>query len=174
MKRFTEDDERPSIPKYIPSWEGHHSDIFKKYPIAMIMPHPRYTMHTSTDAKDSFTNDITDHRVLIDGYYYWIARVNSVDAEARGIKNNDLIRLYNDRGSVICAAQVGERTPPGIIHSYEACADYDPIGTPGASDSIDKSGCVNILSPKRTTTRTANGMANNSCLVEFEKWEGSL
>jgi trimethylamine-N-oxide reductase (cytochrome c) len=25
------------------------------------------------DGKDSFLNDIPDHRVLVDGYYYWDA-----------------------------------------------------------------------------------------------------
>jgi len=174
LKRFAEqvdDEDRPPIPKYIPSWEGHHSELFKKYPIALVMPHPRFSMHTSADAKDSFNNDVRDHRMLVDGYYYWVARVNSVDARARGVKNNDLIRLFNDRGSVICCAQVCERVGPGTVHSYESCADYDPIGTPGASDSIDKSGCVNILSPSRTVGKNAFGMANNSCLINFEKWE---
>ena len=171
LKFFTEDEDRPPIPKYIPSWEGHHSELYEKYPIAMVSPHPRFSLHTMADAKDSFINDIRDHRMLIDGYYYWVARVNSVDAEKRGVKNNDLIRLFNDRGSVICCAQVGERVAPGILHSYESCGDYDPIGTPGASDSIDRSGCVNILSPGRTITRTSSGMANNSCLIDFEKWE---
>ena len=36
------------------------------------------------DGKDTWINDIKDHRVLIDGYYYWIIRINSKDAaEAR-------------------------------------------------------------------------------------------
>ena len=57
-----------------------------KYPLQLIMPHPRYTFHTHNDAKDSWTNEIKDHRVLhADGRYYWIMRLTSKDAAARGI-----------------------------------------------------------------------------------------
>ena len=171
LKRFTEDPDRPALPKYIPSWEGHHSELFGTYPLALVTPHPRYSMHTMMDGKDSFINDIPDHRVLVDGYYYLVARVNTVDAAARGVKEGDLIRLYNDRGSVLCCAQVGQRVPPGVVHAYESSSDYDPIGTPGEVSSIDRAGCVNILTPKRPMSKTASGMANNSCLIEFEKWE---
>ena len=117
-------------------------------------------------------NDIKDHRVLIDGHYYWIIRLNSVDAAARGIKAGDLVRAFNDRGSVILVAQVTERVPPGTIHSYESCGDYQALGEPGHSPDI--SGCVNILTPKRYITPTSTAMANNSCLIQVEKWDGSV
>ncbi|NTV51601.1 MAG: hypothetical protein HGA76_01105, partial [Candidatus Firestonebacteria bacterium] len=32
------------------------------------------------------------------GHRYWIMRLNTKDAEARGIKEGDLIRAFNDRG----------------------------------------------------------------------------
>ena len=78
--------------------------------------HPRFSFHTMGDGKDSWINDIK-HRVLIDGYYYWIVRLNPKDAEARGIRENDLVKAFNDRGAVICAAQVTERVRPGTVHS---------------------------------------------------------
>jgi anaerobic selenocysteine-containing dehydrogenase len=102
--------------------------------------------------------------VEIDGYHYWIARLNPIDAAARGIKNHDLVRLYNDRGAVICAAVISERVRPGTVHSYESSAVYDPLGTPGESD--DRGGCVNILTPSRMQIRRSHSTAANSCLVE--------
>jgi trimethylamine-N-oxide reductase (cytochrome c) len=168
------DPERPVMgPQYIPSWEGHRTKkLYKKYPLQLIMPHPRYSFHTHNDAKDSWTNEIKDHRVLHpDGRYYWIMRVSATDAEARGIKDGDLVRAFNDRGSVILSSQVTERMRPGVVHSYESCAEYDPIGEPG--ESTDRGGCVNVLSPSRFITPTSSGMANNSCLVQIEKWHGS-
>ncbi len=48
-----------------------------------------------------------------DGHYYWIMRLNSKDAAARGIKDGDLIRAFNDRAEVILVAHVTERIPPG-------------------------------------------------------------
>jgi molybdopterin guanine dinucleotide-containing S/N-oxide reductase-like protein len=168
-----DDAERPIIPKYIPSWEGHHTtDLYSKYPLQLISPHPRFSFHTMGDAKDSWLNEVKDHRILIDGYYYWIFRINSKDAETRGIEDNDLVRVFNDRGVVICAAQVTERVPPGTVHSYESCADYDPLGIPG--ESADRAGCINLLTPDRYITKHSSGQAPNSCLVEVAKFEGEI
>ena len=125
------------------------------------------------DAKESWLNEVKDHRVLKDdGHYYWIVRINSNDAETRGIEENDLVKVFNDRGAVICAAQVTERLPPGTVHSYESCADYVPLGKPG--ESADIAGCINILTPSRFITKDSSDMAPNSCLVEVEKYGGEL
>ena len=169
LRRFDpKDEERPLIPKYIHSWEGHHTaGLYEKYPLQLISPHPRFSFHTMGDGKDSIVNDVKDHRVLIDGYFYWIIRMNRKDAEDRGIQMNDLVRVFNDRGAVICAAQLTERVPPGTVHSYESCADYDPVGKPG--ESADRRGCINILTPGRYISKNACGMAPNSCLVQIVK-----
>ena len=169
----TVDSERPALgPQYIASWEGHRTeDLVAKYPLQLISPHPRFSFHTMGDAKDSWTNEIKDHRHLHeDGGYYWIVRMSSADAAIRGISDGDLVRAYNGRGSVILAAQVTERLPSGTVHSYESCADYEPLGAPG--ESPDRAGCVNILTPDRFITPTSTGMASNSCLIEVERWEG--
>jgi trimethylamine-N-oxide reductase (cytochrome c) len=170
LKRFDPDDpERPVISKYIPSWEGHHTtELFAKYPLLLISPHPRFSFHTMGDGKDSIVNDVKDHRVLIDGYYYWIVRINSKDAASRNISSNDLVKVHNDRGAVVCAAQVTERLPEGTVHSYESAADYVPVGEPGHSP--DRGGCINQLTPGRTIIKKSHGVASNSCLVQIEKW----
>jgi len=154
-------------PQFIPSWEGHHTEeLVGRYPLQLVSPHPRFSFHTMGDGKASWTDDITDHRVLIDGHHYWILRLNGRDAEARGIADGDLIRAFNDRGEVILAAQVTERVGPGTVHCYESSADYIPLGEPG--HSADTAGCINILTPKRFVTPTSTGMAPNSCLIQVE------
>jgi len=170
----TVDPERPAMgPQYIPSWEGHATaDLYAKYPLQLVSPHPKFSFHTMGDAKDSWMNEVKDHRILKDdGNHYWIMRINTKDAARRSIGDGDLVRAFNDRGSVILAAQVTERVPPGTVHSYESCADYLPLGEPGRSPDI--AGCVNILTPKRHITPTSIGMANNSCLVELERWQAA-
>jgi anaerobic selenocysteine-containing dehydrogenase len=174
LKRFYETDgedpERPVMgPQYLTSWEGHHTEeLFGKYPLAMVSPHPRYTFHTIGDSKGSWSNEIKDHRMPVGGHHYWIMRLNSQDAAARGIADGDLIRAFNDRAEVILAAQVTERVPPGVVHSYESCGDYLPLGEPGYS--ADTAGCINMLTSKRFVTPTSPGQAPNSCLVQVEKW----
>ncbi|MDP6426805.1 MAG: molybdopterin-dependent oxidoreductase [Rhodospirillales bacterium] len=171
LKKFGQDPGRPPLNKYIPSWEGPHAkELYRTYPLQMITPHPRFSFHTQADGKDSFLNNIADHRVLIDGYHYWIIRLNPKDAAARGIKTDDLVKAHNDRGAVICAARLTERLPAGTVHSWESSAIYDPLGEPGYS--ADRGGCVNLLTPKRMETEMTHAAAYNSCLIEVEKWDG--
>jgi molybdopterin guanine dinucleotide-containing S/N-oxide reductase-like protein len=172
LKAFGKDPERPPLNKYIPSWEGRRStDILVRFPLQLISPHPRYSFHTHQDGKDSFVNDIPEHRVCVDGWYYWIARIHPEDARRRGIKHHDLIRLFNDRGSVICAAVVTDRIQPGVIHACESSAVYAPAGTGAASD--DHGGCINTLTSKRYQTELTNASAPNSCLIEVELFKPS-
>ena len=165
------DEERPPLPRYIESWEGHETkELTAKYPLQMITPHPRHSYHTHHDNKTLWLNDIPQHRVKKDGYDWWPIRIHSSDARARGIKRDDIVKVYNDRGAVLCIAQVTERVRPGLVHSYESSARYDPL-EPGKAGSIDRGGCMNLLTPSRMVSKNAPGMANNSCLVEVCRWE---
>jgi trimethylamine-N-oxide reductase (cytochrome c) len=169
LKAFAPDDpERPPLPQYIPSWEGPHTtELVAKYPLQLLTPHPRYSFHTHSDGKDSFINDIEDHRTWVDGYYYWNIRLNPEDAEARGIKAKELVKVFNDRGEVICAAQITARIRPGVAHGYESSATYDPVGEPGHSP--DRGGCLNLLTPSRNIIKNSHSTASNSCLIQVEK-----
>jgi trimethylamine-N-oxide reductase (cytochrome c) len=170
LKRFV-DPERPPIVKYEPSWEGPHSgELFERYPLQLLTPHSKYSYHTQGDGKDSFLLNIEDHRVNVDGYYYWIMRLNTEDAAERGIKKHDLVKVYNDRGAVICAALPTQRLPRGVCHGYESSAVYDPMGEPGKS--IDRGGCLNLLTPERTQTKTTHSLAGANALVQIEPWDG--
>jgi len=172
LKQYFPDDEgRPVVPRYIPSWEGHHTtELFEKYPLALMSPHPRMSFHCHYDKHTDWLNDIPVHRIKKDGHPWWPARINPVDAAARGINTNDIVRLYNDRASVLCIAMVTPRIRPGVIHSYASAAHYDPL-QPGDPTSIDRGGCVSILTPARMMSRNVPGMTPNSCLIEIEKWE---
>ena len=136
-------------------------------PLALQLPYLTYG-----DGKNSTLNDIDDHRVTIDGYSYWVMRVNPQDARARGVKHHDLIRIHNDRGSVVCVADVSPLVGPGVCKSYESSAEVDFFDDPRYG-RVDRGGCVNVLTPRRPQVKNTDGMASNSCLVEFEPWVSS-
>jgi molybdopterin guanine dinucleotide-containing S/N-oxide reductase-like protein len=164
------DEERPPVPRYIPSWEGHTSKLARKYPLQLISPHPRFSYHTQHDVHVPWLADIPGHRISRDGYDWQVIRIHPVDAGARGIRNEDIIKIYNDRGAVLGIAQVTERIRPGVIHSYESSIKYDPL-EPGKPGSVDRGGCMNQLTPSQMMSKNVAGMAPNSCLVEISKWE---
>ena len=125
---FPDDEERPPMPRYIPLYEGHETTgLVDKYPLILMTPHAKYSYHTHQDNKILWLNDIRQHRIVKDGYAYWPMRMNPVDAEARGIKDGDIVMVYNDRAKVLGVALVTERCRPGLVHSYQAGAKYDPL-----------------------------------------------
>ncbi|HEY7460166.1 MAG TPA: molybdopterin-dependent oxidoreductase [Xanthobacteraceae bacterium] len=172
LKRFS-DPERPPIVKYAPSWEGVHSrELYERYPLQLLTPHSKYSFHTQGDGKDSFLLNVEDHRVKVGNYYYWIIRLNQDDAAERRIKKHDLVKVHNDRGAVICAALPTQRLPRGVCHGYESAAIYDPMGEPGKS--VDRGGCLNLLTPERTQTKSTHSLAGSNALVEIELWDGRV
>ncbi len=171
-EHFPDDQERPVEVNYLEPWEGFQApELSEKYPIVLETPHMRFSYHTHYDNKSPWMDEIPAHRGVVDGYAYWPIRMNPVDADERGIKNRDLVKVYNDRGAVICIAYVTERMKPGCMMAYQAGAKYDPL-QPGVDKSIDRGGCMNLLTPSRLVSKNAPGMVSNSVNIEVEKWEG--
>jgi trimethylamine-N-oxide reductase (cytochrome c) len=134
----------------------------------MIATHSRYSFHTNVDGKGSFTNDLEDHRVRIDGHAYWVLRLSVHDAAARGIFHHSLVKVFNDRGAVICAADVSPLVAPGVVKSFESSAEFEPVEING--EVVDIGGCMNSLTPSRTQVQGTSSMSPNSCLVQVLRW----
>ena len=90
--------------------------------------------------------------------------MNPKDAAERGIKNGDIVKIYNERGIVLGGAFVTERIMPGAV-SMDHGARYDPI-VPG---EIDRGGAINTLTPRGTISKNATGMVAEGFLVEVER-----
>lgn len=94
--------------------------------------------------------------------------INSLDAEAHGIKTGDLVRVYNQRGQVLAGAKVTDGIKQGsVCIAQGAWLDLDP------NTGICKNGNVNVLSPDMPSSRLANGCAANSALVRIEKYSAT-
>jgi len=172
LKRGAKDNpDRPAMNKYTTSWEGlNTTELVEKYPLQLLMGHPRYSFHTFGDGKNTLINDIDEHRVLIDGYHYWTIRINPLDAEKRNIKQHDLVRAYNNRSAVVFAADVSPMVGEGMIKTYESSALIDLIEGDGPKGFVDRAGCANLLTPTKSQQKGMDGMASNSCLVELTAW----
>ena len=173
LKRHTANNpDRPAVNRYIPSWEGRQTkELVDKYPLQMLATHSRYSFHTGSDGKNSFINDVPDHRVRVAGHDFWVLRLAPGDAAARGIAKHDLVKVYNGRGAVICAADISQMVVPGVVKSFEASAEFKLIEVNG--EQVEIGGCLNILTNSRPQVRGTSAMAPNSCLVEVEKWQGA-
>ena len=95
-------------------------------------------------------------------------KINREDAMARAIRDGDIVRLYNDRGSCLCGAIVSDDIMKGVvIVSTGAWFDHDTGGTSGLTCHH---GNTNVLTPDVGTSKLAQGPAAHSCLINLEKW----
>ncbi|OGB50543.1 MAG: pyrogallol hydroxytransferase large subunit [Burkholderiales bacterium RIFOXYD12_FULL_59_19] len=171
LRKIEKDDpDRPAVNRYIPSWEGSHTtELFSKYPLQLITSHPPFSFHTFNDGKSSQINTIKDHRIEVDGYQYWVLRMSNDEAAKRGLVQHDLVKVYNDRAAVICAVDIAPLMGPGQVKAWESCAQLDLMETP--EGLVERAGCMNMLTPTRMISKTSDGIAPNSCLVEVTKWD---
>ena len=170
LKRI-DDPDRPPLNRYMPTYEDPSREPeLAGFTLKLLTPHTRYAFHVMGDDESSSVWDIREHRIKKDGEYYLVARINPQDAEARAIQDGDLIRLWNNRASVVCAAQVTGRIQPGVVSAYAGSAQYKPAGEPGRS--TDLGGCVNMLNTSKSISSKAHGMRPNTTLIQVEKWTG--
>ncbi len=166
-KYFPDDIERPPVPHWIEKGESHDeslsSDRARKYPLIIISNHGRWRVHAQCD-DITWTREAPTCKVEgPDGYKYEPLWMNPKDAAARGIKNGDIIKVFNERGTVLGGAYVSERVMPGVV-CMDHGARYDPI-MPG---ELDRGGAINTITPHNITSKNATGMVVSSFLVEVE------
>lgn len=140
----------PPIPKYIPSGEGIGDPLYKKYPIQLLTNHSKRRANAQFDSMP-WLRELVPQSITI----------NVADAEARGINNGDMVRVFNDRGEVLIPAQVTQRIMPGVA-LLPAGAWYDPDGK-----GVDRSGCANVLTNDEPSP--GGSFPYNTVLVEIKK-----
>jgi anaerobic dimethyl sulfoxide reductase subunit A len=140
----------PPVPKYVEVWEGLNDPLVAKYPLQLISTHFKTRDH-STFVKVPWLAELEPQRV-------WL---NPADALARGIGDGDMVRIFNDRGTVVLPARVTGRIMPGVVDIPEG-AWYAPD-----SEGIDRGGSPNTL--LRDDISPAGAFASNTCLVQAEK-----
>ncbi|MGF6382448.1 molybdopterin guanine dinucleotide-containing S/N-oxide reductase-like protein [Paraburkholderia atlantica] len=161
------DPARPAINRYM----NRDSAIKRRYPLQLVTNHPVYSFHTQADGKNSHISTINEHRLEVGGYRYWVLRMSVTDAAARGLRSGDLVRVHNAQASVICALDVSQLIRDGVARGNESCAELDLIKT--SIGLVDRGGCLNLLTPGRKMSATADGIMPNSCWVEVEKWDSA-
>jgi len=164
-KHFPDDRERPPVPHWIEKGESHDealsSERAAQYPLLIMSNHGRWRVHAQCD-DITWTREAPTCKVSgLDGYKYEPLWINPKDATVRGIKNGDVIKVFNERGTVLGGAYVTERIMPGVVYMDHG-ARYDPI-VPG---EIDRGGAINTITPHNVTSKNATGMVVSGFLVE--------
>ena len=168
---FPDDTERPPIPKWIEKGPSHDERLSSEragnYPLLLLSNHARWRTHAQND-DITWTREIRTHKVKgRDGYLYEPVWINPGDAAEKGIEDGDIVKVYNERGTVLGGAIVWERIMPGVI-AQDHGARVDMIAT-GPDEYIDRGGANNLISPEKGTSQNCQGMATSGYLVGMEK-----
>ena len=138
----------PAIPKYIQEWESPFGEEAEKYPLQVIGTHFMPRMHSTLGNVD-WTKEAFPQRVFI----------NPLDAEERGLKDGQKVKVYNDRGTVILPCRITRRILPGVVNIPQG-AWWKPD-----KNGNDIGGSVNTLTSERWTPFTF-GNAQHTIMAE--------
>ena len=145
-------EEIPSVPKYVPCAEGAEDPLREKYPLQLIGWHTKRRTHS-----------IHDNNPLMEELHPQTLWINIADADKRGIKDGDLVRIYNDRGIIEIKATVTTRIILGVVGMSQGAWH-----TPN-KDGIDTRGSINVLTSTNKPTPVAKGNPQHTNLVEVIK-----
>jgi trimethylamine-N-oxide reductase (cytochrome c) len=167
-EHFPDDEERPPYPKWVEKSELHDERLggerAAKYPLLCMSNHGRWRFHSQVD-DHTWNREIDLMKIRAkDGYQYESAWINPRTASACGIEYGDVIKIYNERGTVLCAAYLTERLREGVIY-VDHGSRYDPIDP----ETIDRGGAINLITPTAITSKHVTGMAVSGFLVAAEK-----
>jgi anaerobic dimethyl sulfoxide reductase subunit A len=151
LAAMNDPEEIPAIPKYIPEWEGVSDPLREKYPLLMGGHHSVQRSHST------FDNVAVMQEAHVQALW-----INTLDAEERGIKNGDLVNVFNDRGQVRVPAYVTNRLRPGVT-SLPQGAWHTPD-----ENGVDIRGAINTLT-KYHPTPYAKGNPQHTNLIQVEK-----
>ena len=152
--------------EWIPgTWDHFYSPQTKNYPLLVSSSHSHYRVHSFHYANPYLNGDEYHHRA-------WIS---VPDAVSRGIKDGDLIHIYNDIGEMIVPAYVTSRLVPG--HMNLPWGGWYVKSTTTSSvmpDGIDIGGAHNTITHNKDIPDTIIGFLPCKGLVQVEKYSGTV
>lgn len=104
-----------ALPTWEPPLEAHaDSELASKYPLQLANVRTRYRIHNQfNDAK--WIQQFAEPRI----------ELNPVEMESRGLATNDVVEVFNDRGSYKCRVKANESIRPGSARMFEGqTADF--------------------------------------------------
>ncbi|MGB6091327.1 MAG: molybdopterin dinucleotide binding domain-containing protein, partial [Candidatus Binataceae bacterium] len=134
----------------------------RRYPLHLLTTQPQTRLHGQMDmGRLSQESKVAEREPM---------RINRSDANARGIRDGDIVLVFNDRGAILAGAVLTDDIRPGVIQ-ISTGAWFDPL-EPSAIGSLDKHGNPNVLTLDKGTSSLAQGPSAQTTLVQVEKFTG--
>ncbi|ELY5813426.1 molybdopterin-dependent oxidoreductase [Cronobacter turicensis] len=139
------------LPVYSPGFEQVSDPLRAQYPLQLTGFHYKSRTHSTYGNVDVLQAACRQQ--------IWI---NPQDAQARGIRDGDPVRVWNARGEARIEAKVTPRIMPGVVALGEG-AWYQPD-----AQGVDHAGSINVLTTQRPSP-LAKGNPSHSNLVQLAR-----
>ena len=110
------------LPGFVPPVESRWSEAAKKYPLELLARKNDNYMNST------FAN-LPGHRKM-EARTNQKLEIHPLDAEARGVGEGDLVRVFNDRGAIELTAMLNAHLPAGVV---AARLDWAKLHSGGAN-----------------------------------------
>ena len=147
-----------------PVWRGPAAVPQADAPLILVANQPSTRLHSQLDF--GAHSDRAKHRGRE------VALMHSSDADERGIREGDIVRLHNARGSCLAGVRISDNIRQGVIQ-LPTGAWYDPED-PEKDGSMCVHGNPNVLTEDIGTSGLAQGCTGQLTTVEVEKFLGDL
>ena len=154
----------PGHPTWLEPCEWLGSTLAAEFPLHLVSNQPRTRLHSQLDPGAASLNSKIQGREPV--------RVNPLDARARGIKEGDVVRLFNSRGACLAGVIVTNDVRAGVVE-LSTGAWYDPL-QPGEIGTLCVHGNPNVLTPDVGTSKLAQGPSAHTALIEMERYTDEL
>lgn len=145
-------DKITALPEHIDTWEGAvEAKSNDKYPLQVISHHFKGRTH-STYGNLAYSREAHPQK----------AWMNPIDAQKRGIANDDRVKFWNDRGALTVPVMVTPRIMPGVVSIPQGA------WLERGADGVDNGGAANILTSQHPTP-LAKGNAQHTVLAQAAK-----
>ncbi|TNY59612.1 trimethylamine-N-oxide reductase TorA [Vibrio parahaemolyticus] len=146
------------------SERSHGGPGSDKYPFWLQSCHPDKRLHSQMCESEEFraTYAVQGREPVY---------INPIDAKAKGIKDGDLVRVFNGRGQLLAGAVLTDSYPRGVIRIEEG-AWYGPLNE--KEGAICTYGDPNTLTQGIGSSELAQATSANTCIVDFEKFTGKV
>ncbi len=152
----------------LPECKGHATWVVPhdwtdkgRYPLALVSGQPGTRLHSQ------FDNGAVSRAAKIAGREPVL--INDADAVRRGIKDGDIVEVYNDRGRCLAGARVTSDVAEGTVFLWTG-AWYDPDFR--APDHRCRHGNPNVLTHDHRTSQFSQSPAAHSARVELRAYTG--
>ncbi|WP_244815134.1 molybdopterin-dependent oxidoreductase [Caballeronia sp. Lep1P3] len=137
------------LPDFLPPYESVEGapELAARYPLAMISPPARNFLNSTFVNIQSLR--ATEREPHLD--------IHPADAQARGIENGALVRIFNDRGSMQARARVTDRAREGVV-----------VGLSIWWKKLSPDGCNANQVTSQALTDLGGSATFYDCLVEVE------